>query len=79
MTVRLDPEEVSLTAVQEKLGVDADQIDTSFGVVSIDPDQDLYAVMVEEDLAARAAEQDGVEGPFSDPGIEAFGPIQRGD
>jgi hypothetical protein len=77
MTVRLDPDEVSLPAVQEKLGVDADQIDTSFGVVSIDPDQGLYAVMVEEGLAARAAENEGVEGPYSDPGIETFGPIQR--
>ncbi len=77
MTVKLDSDDVSLPAVQEKLGVDADQIDTSFGVVSIDPDQGLYAVMVEEDLATRAAENEGVEGPFSDPGIETFGPIQR--
>jgi hypothetical protein len=78
MTVKLGPDEVSLAAIREKLGVKPDEIDPSFGVVSIDPDQNLYAVMIEEDSAADLAQQDGVEGPFSNPGIETFGPVQRG-
>lgn len=76
MTVELDPEAATVAKAAERLGVEPGQIDAEFGVVSIDPDQHLYTVLVDEEAAAGAAERPGVEGPFSNPRIEPFGPPQ---
>ena len=79
MTVELDPETASVAQAAERLGVEPDRIDADFGVVSIDPDQNLYTVLVDEQAAGDAAGRPGVEGPFSNPRIEPFGPTpQRG-
>jgi hypothetical protein len=74
MTVELDPEEATVAKAAERLGVEPDRIDAEFGVVSIDPEQNLYTVLVDEQVAAGAAGRPGVEGPFSNPRIEPFGP-----
>jgi hypothetical protein len=79
MTVELDPEAATVAQAAERLGVERDRIDADFGVVCIDPDQNLYTVLVDEQAAAGAADKPGVEGPFSNPRIEPFGPTpQRG-
>jgi hypothetical protein len=74
LTVELDPAEATVDKAAERLGIERDRIDAEFGVVSIDPEQNLYTVLVDEQVAAQAAERPGVEGPFSNPRIEPFGP-----
>jgi hypothetical protein len=74
MTVELDPGAATVAQAAERLGVSPDEIDAEFGVVSIDPDQNLYTVLVDERAASAAAGRPGVEGPFSNPRIEPFGP-----
>jgi cytochrome oxidase Cu insertion factor (SCO1/SenC/PrrC family) len=73
LTVQLDPKKATLADVQRKLKLQSDEIDKEFGVVSIDPDKDLYAVLVEEGAAGKVKGKKGVGGPFSNPKIEPFG------
>lgn len=74
MTVELDPDSATVDKVAERLGLEPGEIDADFGVVPIDPDNHLYSVLVDEQASARVAGQPGVEGPFSNPRIEPFGP-----
>lgn len=74
MTVELEAGAATVEAAAERLGVDPSQIDAEYGVVSVDPDLHLYAVLVDEVVASTAAERPGVAGPFSNPRIEPFGP-----
>ena len=75
MTVELDPD--SATVGRWPSGwARPEEIDAEFGVVPIDPDNHLYTVLVDEQASARVAGQPGVEGPFSNPRIEPFGPPQ---
>lgn len=73
ITLKLDPERASVAAVREKLGLQPAQIDESFGVIDVSrPEESLYAVMVDEDVAETVAGLPDVEGPHSDPKIEPF-------
>jgi hypothetical protein len=72
ITVRL-PGGASLDAAMEKLGLSERDVDTSYGLVAIDPDHSLYGLRVTDEAAHRAHD---AEGPFSDPRIEPFGPPQ---
>lgn len=53
-----------------------DDIDPTFGVVEIDPEDHLYTVLVEESAAAKIQTNEDwqIEGPYSNPRIETFGP-----
>jgi hypothetical protein len=74
LTLTLDPAEATAEGVRRKLGLDEGALDTDFGVVAVDPDHHRYAVMVDEEVAARVGGTRGVEGPFANPPIEPFGP-----
>lgn len=74
LTVKLSPERATLADVQQQLGVSEDEIDSDFGVVNLDPDEHLYAVMVDERAAARLTDEPDVKGPYANPRIEPFGP-----
>jgi hypothetical protein len=76
LTLQLDPSEASEEDVRRKLDLDDQALDPAFGVVEIDPAQHKYAVLVEEDVAERVQGSPEVEGPFSNPQIEPFGPPQ---
>ncbi|MBG0829999.1 hypothetical protein HS041_19710 [Planomonospora sp. ID67723] len=72
VTVRLPPEATLAQAI-ERLGLSEDDVDTGYGLVLIDPTQDLYGLRVTE-AAARRIDPAMGEGPYSDPPIEPFGP-----
>jgi hypothetical protein len=74
MTVELDPAAADLAAAAERLGVAPERLDAKFGVVAIDPDHNLYSVMVDESVGAEAGKRRGVSGPYSNPRIAPFGP-----
>jgi hypothetical protein len=74
MTVELEPDAATVADAAVKLGLDPADIDDEFGVVSVDPDNHLFSVLVSKEAGARARGAGGVEGPFSDPRIEPFGP-----
>jgi hypothetical protein len=63
LQLRLAPEDVSVGAVRRHLGITSRQIDKRFGVVRVRPNEDLYAVRVDADVAQRVrAEQAGRAG-----------------
>jgi hypothetical protein len=68
-----------LAQVAKQLGVEVHDIDSTFGVVPIDPERGMYAVQVRGDkLAARPESSKSGEhtGPWSNPRIEPFGPVR---
>jgi hypothetical protein len=60
-----------IVATLESAGAD---VDANYGLVPIDPDENRYAILVEESAADRVAAQPGAQGPFANPRIEPFGP-----
>jgi hypothetical protein len=60
-------------------GVQVEDMDASFGVL-VDPERGLYAVRVR--AGKLPAQQGGApkdfQGPWSDPAIAPFGPVQAG-
>ena len=79
VTLRLDPEQATLEEVRRLLGLAADEVDPAFGVVNISPAEHLYTILVDEAAAARVGDADQVEGVFSNPRIEPYGPPEGGD
>jgi hypothetical protein len=73
LTVKLDPERATLADASRELGVAEEELDPDFGVVNIDPDEDLFTVLVDEKTAERA-EGKAAGGPYANPPIEPFGP-----
>ncbi len=61
----------TLAQVAKKLGIEKKDIDEDFGVVEIDPQDNLYSILVEE-TAVVLKDTKGIEGPFSNPRIEPF-------
>jgi hypothetical protein len=74
VTLRLEPEQASLPEVRRLLGLAPEEVDPAFGVVNISPAEHLYTILVEEAAAARVGDADQVEGVFSNPRIEPYGP-----
>ncbi len=71
--------EPSIEQVCEKYRLEPQELDTEFGINQIDPEANLYSILVDEEAAERVREQfsydtSGIEGPFSNPRIEPFGP-----
>jgi|SRR5271169_2981502 hypothetical protein len=70
----------SLAEAARHFGVQAEDMDASFGVVPVDPERGLYAVRVR--ASKLPAQQSGAakdfQGPWSDPAIAPFGPVQDG-
>ena len=70
LTLTLPPDRANVAAVRQQLGLDDVEIDKTFGVVPIDPDQHLYTVLVSPEAAQRVQGTPGVGGPFANPPIE---------
>lgn len=77
MTIKVPQGKPTLAEAAKRLGVALSDMDATFGVVPVDPDQGLYAVQVR---AGRAKQQEGrdFQGPWSNPAIAPFGPVQDG-
>jgi hypothetical protein len=73
-SLKLDPKDATLAHVRRELDLDPSEIDADFGVVSIDPDQDLYTILVDERAVTKLGAKADVQGPFANPRIEPFGP-----
>jgi hypothetical protein len=76
LTIRAPEGPPTIAAVRERYGLSADDIDERFGVVAVDPADHAYTILVEQSAASRITPGQGwdVEGPFSNPRIEPFGP-----
>lgn len=66
--------------LQERYGLTDEEIDRRFGVVEVDPADRTYTILIEAS-AAKKVQAEGpitkVEGPFSNPRIEPFGPPEE--
>jgi hypothetical protein len=70
VSLQLDPEQASLEEVRRLLALGEDEVDPRFGVVNIDPNEHLYAILVEQEAAERVRDAAPVRGVFSNPRIE---------
>jgi hypothetical protein len=77
-TIEVQQGPPTMAQAAQMLHVQESDLDSSFGVVLIDPKRGLYTVRVREQSRARPDVSDPeVDGPFADPGIGHFGPPQR--
>jgi len=76
MTVSHPAGKPTLEEAARQLGVDVAKVDSAYGVVVIDPEQGLYAVQVEASAAASPDAEGKFAGPWSNPNIASFGPIE---
>lgn len=73
LTVRL-PADTTLAAALRALHLADDEVDQAYGLVAVDPAQQLYALRVTERAATRvAAATSGAAEVFADPRIESAG------
>ncbi|GAA2868483.1 hypothetical protein GCM10010517_28290 [Streptosporangium fragile] len=72
VTVRLQPR-ATLADAMRRLGLSEEEVDTGYGLVSVDPDRGLYGLRVSESAADRLDPGTG-GGVYSDPRIEPYGP-----
>jgi hypothetical protein len=67
----------TLAEAAHVLKVQPSDLDKDFGVVLIDPVRNAYTVLCRTDACDAAKPSgEGVKGPFSNPGIGAYGPPQ---
>ena len=82
MTVHGSDGAPSIAQAASELGVSVADIDDRFGIVPINPAEGLYAVQVKESsVDARGtgdADRSKYRGPYSNPRIAPFGPVQSG-
>jgi hypothetical protein len=68
----------SLAEAARVLKVQESDLDRSFGVVLIDPDTNEYTVLCRSQACGSVDQPGpGVKGPYSNPGIGAFGPPEH--
>ena len=75
VTLKLDPSQATLDQVRDLLHLGAEELDVTFGLVSVSPADGLYAILVDDDVARRLEGSEVVIGSFADPTI---GPLPSG-
>jgi hypothetical protein len=66
----------SLAEAAAQLGVSTQDLDEKFGVVPVDPSRGLYSVQVREGSVPAPDAGQPYRGPFSNPRIAPFGPVE---
>jgi len=81
MTIGTAGRSPSVEDIKQQFNLDDDEIDPDFGVVEIDPDANLYTVLVEEQAAAKVqpTREWTTAGPYANPRIAPFGPPEGGE
>ena len=76
ITLQIAGKAPTIDDIQTRYGLTDDEIDKSFGVVEIDPEDSLYTILVEETAVAKVkpSEEIDVKGPYANPRIAPFGP-----
>ena len=76
LTIHARGKRPTLELVRTHYGLADEEIDATFGIVEIDHEEGLFAILVIESAAAkvRGDSEWDVEGPFFNPRIEPFGP-----
>ena len=69
----------TLAEAAAQLSVAEHDLISGFGVRPIDPERGIYAVEIRADRLPEQEASTPYQGPFSNPPIEAFGPIQGDD
>lgn len=65
----------SLAEAASQLGLPLSDLNSAFGVISIDPERSLYAVEVRADgEPVQSGASSAYRGPYSNPRIAPFGP-----
>jgi hypothetical protein len=74
MNIQTSEKSPTLESVQKRFGLTDGEIDRSFGVVPIDPEANLFTVLVDERAASKLGSNENwqSEGPYSNPRIEPF-------
>jgi hypothetical protein len=77
ITFQVEGATPTIAELQQRFSLTDSEIDRSFGVVEVDPREHVYTILIEESAVDKV--QPGgtitkVEGPFSNPRIEPFGP-----
>jgi hypothetical protein len=78
VTIRLEDAHANLKQVMERYGLAPEEVDEGFGVVCVSPEQQLYAIVVDDEAAARIEGQHDIAGVFANPKIKPFGPSNLG-
>ena len=80
ITIEAPGEPPTVAELRRRYKLAKHDIDEGFGVVEVDPAEHVYTVLVEESAAAKIQPGEGwqVEGPYSNPRIEPFGPPEPG-
>lgn len=79
VTIQSSDAPPTVAGIRERYGLAEQAIDPTFGVVEIDPVEHLYTILVDQEAAAliQPTEEWEVEGPYSNPRIEPFGPPEE--
>lgn len=66
----------TLAEAAAQMGVAERDLSSEFGVVPIDPSRGIYSVQIPANRLHVQEASTPYQGPFANPRIEAFGPIQ---
>lgn len=79
MTVHWPGKAPTIDEIQQRFSLTEEEINKSFGVVEVDPGEHIYTFLVNETAVSKIHSQSDVkvEGPFSNPRIEPFGPPEE--
>lgn len=80
MTVQWPGKAPTIDEIQQRFSLSDEEISKSFGVVEVDPNEHIYTFLVNENSVSKILQSGAevkVEGPFSNPRIEPFGPPEE--
>ena len=79
VTIQARGDPPTIEGLRRRYKLRENEIDASFGVVEVDPAEHVYTVLVDEKAAAKITPTENwkVEGPYSNPRIQPFGPPEE--